>query len=107
MKTISILFVLFISSSAFATEQWFCTDESGKRDGDTVLACGVGESTTEDYARKRALTSAIYEFQTICDMSSECAGRPTSVEPKRLTCSQDKQGLWKCYRLIAVTLGKR
>ncbi len=101
------LFILFISLPAAAQDQWFCTTESGKRQGDTIFACGTGEGMSEEYARKRALTNALGEFQIICEASTECRNRTTMVEPKRMTCTEASNGIWKCYRLVAITLGKR
>lgn len=101
-----ILVLALVSQSVFADE-WFCSTESGQRSGDTILACGVGEGMLEQHARKLALANALDEFQTICQASTECRNRTTSMEPKRLSCSKDKQGIWKCYRLIAITLGSR
>lgn len=101
-----ILFVLLLlSNQAFAADQWFCTEESGRRIGKTMQACGVGDGTSESEARKKALENAIEEFQSLCKISSDCKGRSTSVEPKRLTCAQyTDYHYWKCYRLIEVTL---
>lgn len=82
---------------------WFCEEESGKRDGNTIWACGVGEATLEHLSRKYALDHAIEEFNTLCQISSDCRGKKTSVEPKRMTCY--KNGIiLKCYRLIQVTI---
>jgi hypothetical protein len=99
MKT---LIFLLLSLQAHA-DDWFCTEESGKRDGNVIWSCGVGESTMENEARKRALLDAMDEFQLICQMSADCQGRRTIVEPKRMTC-KPYNGHIKCYRMIEVTL---
>lgn len=69
--------------------------------------CGIGESANDEgFARKKALTNAIEEFKIICDLSSDCANQPISIEPKRTTCAPKENGLIKCYRLIEITIGK-
>lgn len=95
-----------MSQNVAAADQWFCTDESGKRDGNTIMACGVAEWTDEGTARKKALEAAIEEFETICEISSDCKHNKFNIEPKRTTCIKDQEhkGLMKCYRLIVVTL---
>ncbi len=105
MKNLILVACIFMHFSVNA-EEWFCTEESGKRDGNTIMACGVGEWTDEGEARKRALNAAIEEFGSICEISHDCAGKKRSVEPKRTSCtrSPDVKGFYKCYRLIVVTL---
>lgn len=104
MKTI-IIMTLFCSQHIMA-DQWFCSEESGRREGNVMYACGVGESMSEGYSRERALSAAINEFKTICEMSSDCKDREISVEPKRLECQHDKSGIIRCYRLIVVTISR-
>lgn len=100
-----IICVILLLSQIATADEWLCTTESGQRQGNLILACGVGESSGDEaYARKRALSNAIEEFNTICEISSDCAGRKIIVEPKRTSCAVEKNGLLKCYRLIAVTL---
>lgn len=110
MRTIFIwLFFWSICFPAYGGDkpQWFCTDESGKRQGRVIWACGVGESIDEASARRQALNNAIEEFKTICELSSDCNGKKKVVEPKRLTCVESFGGrLVKCYRLIGVTLSR-
>lgn len=99
MKT---LIFMLLSFQAHA-DDWFCTEEAGKRDGNVIWSCGVGESTTEDVARKKALLDAIEEFKILCSISADCEGRQTVVEPKRMTC-KPFNGHTKCYRLIELHL---
>lgn len=100
-----VLLLLIFSSFSFADvkDNWFCTSESGKRNGNVMWACGVGEGTNEPFARERALKNAFEEYRLICEESADCANRPVIVEPKRLTCREEGR-LWKCYRLIEVRI---
>ena len=95
---------MFLSQFAMA-DQWFCTTESGQRDDNKILACGIGDAlNNESLARILALKRAIEEFKMICDISADCIGRKYIVIPKRTECVIDKIGLTKCYRLIEVTV---
>ncbi len=101
MKYIILIFL----SQYVAADEWYCTEDAAKRDGNVISTCGIGESMSDEgYARKRALNNAIEEFNTICDLSSDCAGRKINVEPKRTSCSKDSRGMIKCYRMIEVTV---
>ncbi len=101
MKTL-ILALLSASNVALA-EGWFCENEAGKREGNTIQACGIGEMMDEGAARHFALLDARREFETICAMSEDCSNKPVSVEPLRTSC-KPFNGHWKCYRLIVVTI---
>lgn len=104
---ITYFLILFMGNFAFAEPKpsWFCTEESGKRSGNVLSACGSGEATIEGQARQSALEHAFREYHSICSESSDCNGHEVSVEPKRLTCvSELGGGWWKCYRLIEVTI---
>ncbi len=107
MKYLSLcLLQLLIVMPALADqkpEQWFCVEESGKRDDNVISSCGVGEGPSEGMARTDALREAFNEFKTICAYSADCDVNQVITEPKRLTCYHEK-GYWKCYRLISVTL---
>lgn len=106
MRTIIIMLML-LSFKAMAADQkadqWFCRDESGKRDANVMWACGVGEGLYENQARAQALREAFKEYHTICEESADCDMKQAVVEPKRLTCVETMQGrMWKCYRLIEI-----
>lgn len=104
MKFVALLIGFLIGYNAFADE-WLCTTESGQRVGNTILACGIGDSLNDEgLSRKKALQNAIEEFRTICELSNDCRGRQFNIEPKRTSCLIDKVGLTKCYRLIEVRL---
>lgn len=104
-RLILLLTILFLANLAHSDQhdQWFCTDASTQRIGDTWLACGVGEGMDEGKARERALTRALDEFLQLCKLSTGCHERDRSVEPKRTTCI-DGRGWWKCYRMVEITL---
>jgi hypothetical protein len=102
-----LILILFISINAHAADEWFCTEESGRRIGSVIQACGVGESAIDEgRAREKALEQALIEFHSICNISADCKGKDIIVEPKRLTCVVGKRGRIKCYRLIEVTVGR-
>lgn len=104
-----LLIILALLSQYVMADEWFCVEESGKRDGNTILACGIGDSLGDEGAsRRRALDAAIQEFKTICELSSDCRGHEIIVEPKRTACGRDQKmpEIVKCYRLIQVTIGK-
>lgn len=106
MKTLIILILMGFGGLVHAEgkpENWFCLDESGKRDGDFLLACGVGEGPSESLARADGLREAMNEFRTICQASVDCNMDQVMVEPKRMTCTHTG-GAWKCYRLIEVVM---
>lgn len=100
------LIILFFIQTASAESGWYCEGEAAARNGNIYAACGVGEGMDESYARQRALNFAIAEFSTICELSSDCAEKPRTFEPKRTTCNQGKTGIWKCYRMIEITVGR-
>lgn len=104
MKRILLAMMILISIGAEA-EDWFCTEEAAVRDGNQLQVCGIGESMTEGGARSRALKLAIEEASLLCSVSTDCRGQKVMVVPKRTTCSRDKQGIWKCYRLVLVFIG--
>lgn len=111
MRAIIIMMLMGFGFELFAEDKkvdsWFCRDESGKRSGDTMWACGVGEAPAEGAARSIALHEAFKEYHMICDESADCDAKKAIVEPKRLTCVETFEGrLWKCYRLIEIHLFK-
>ena len=97
----AIFLVMFVSNCAKADE-WFCTQEAGKREGNTIWACGIGESTDEANARRLALKDAHREFDDICQMSDDCRGKESSVDPQRTSCEAFR-GHFKCHRMIMVS----
>ncbi len=98
-----ILLILSFSVHAEDKPNWFCTEESGKREGNVLWACGVGEAPSESVARADGLREAISEFRVICQASVDCNMEQVTVEPKRMTCTHEKDR-WKCYRLIEVVM---
>lgn len=111
MKTIIFAILLLFVGRAFANEDgWYCENDSTKREGNTFLACGIGDGGDESRARLNALNNAIQEFTIVCNMDSDCRRRPRSVDVLRTTCKQlksDYMGFgtnWKCVRAIAITI---
>lgn len=102
MKTL-IFAILTVSSWNAYSDDWFCKHEAGKRENGQLWACGIGESMEEASARKNALKDAYREFESICEISSDCDEKRVTVDPQRTTC-QPYNGHWKCYRLLVVTL---
>lgn len=96
------LFLILISIQSHA-DQWQCTDDQAHRDDNVWYSCGLGESSLEGQARAWALDSAVIDFLKVCDLSTDCRGLKRTVEPKRTTCTEAK-GMWKCYRMIQVTV---
>lgn len=111
MRIILFQMITLISMNGFADDQWFCTDDQAMRSGNTMMICGIGTSGVEGEARKRALNYAINEFETICNLSSDCKGRKVIVEPKRSSCSAHKPinpysttDIITCHRMFTFTL---
>lgn len=89
---------LFFSTTAFASENWLCTEDSAQRNGHIIIACGAGLGKTEGDAREDAAFRAKKEFNAICEQSLECRGHETEVEPTRSTCEPIGGGFTRCYR---------
>ena len=100
-----LLIILFFTQIVNA-DDWFCTQESGKREGTTLWSCGIGDGVDEGQAREHALSAAFREFHMICDNSADCAGRSVVVNPQRTSCTHDARGFWTCTRLLVSTLVK-
>lgn len=94
-----------VFSYAMASENWFCTSEASRVDGNNIFACGVGEAPNEDQARSKAFESAKREFTQLCDASTSCKGRAVSVEPRRTTCEMVGR-VMKCHRMLVFIVGK-
>lgn len=103
MKT--ALLLLLVSNVAFS-DDWICRHEAGKREGNTILACGIGIGMDEGTARHAALNDAKREFQSICEMSVDCREKDVTVDPQRTECGLNKRGVMQCYRLLVITLLK-
>lgn len=96
------LLSLILSNTAYC--DFFCPTDGSQRRGDTYLACGQGNATTELVARNRAFYDAMREFVITCELSDDCRGHKTSVTPKRTECSTTAGGI-TCMRLIEVAVG--
>lgn len=102
MKALFML-MLLVSTSAFAKEEWLCTEASSQRRGNSILACGVGEGRDESQARTKALDNSKQEFTKLCELSDDCKNHLITVQPERTTCEKDKRN-YRCYRLIVFTI---
>jgi hypothetical protein len=99
-----ILLILLFAQTAQASDSWLCKEASSKRVGSDLYSCGVAQSETENEARTEAFQNAQREFEMVCNISQDCKGHQVSIEPKRMTCDQSKDGSYKCYRLIVFTI---
>jgi hypothetical protein len=91
-------------TSAFSAD-WICREAASVRQGDTILACGIGLGKSEADARIDALKQAKREFEEICRASSDCRGHELTLDPLRNDCESDPKSGYKCYRGIRVALG--
>lgn len=113
MVVIWFLIFSFLSRSmADEKPDWFCTSQSGKRDGNVLSSCGMGEAFNEPDARNYALRRAIMAYEYICRRSDDCKGHKLSIEPKRMSCYKamepdmfgEMSMVWRCYHLLEVTI---
>ena len=106
MRLILLILTSFVSLSVYASEDWFCTSQSSKVEGESVKACGVGIGKDENEARLKAFDAAKDEFLRVCAASDGCRDRSTSIEPERTSCAKDATG-FKCYRMVRFALGEK
>lgn len=85
-------------------EHWTCTDDSTQRQDNIWYSCGINQSDTEAVAMRHALQEALIEFDTLCKLSSDCHGHKRTMEPKRSSCVQLSNGVWKCWRMVQITV---
>lgn len=102
MRTLFLALLSLSSFSAFAAEDWLCTEESSERRGNQVYACGVGQGPMESLARYNALLHAKREFYELCNISADCKDHKILAEAKRTSCLHRKG--YKCYRLVVFTI---
>lgn len=109
MKQILTCLILIMASRSIA-DGWFCTDDQAMREGNTLMICGVGTSSTEGDARTEALKNSMNEFQIICNASADCKGHKIVVDPKRSTCFANPEKLhaawfnFTCHRLFVFSI---
>ena len=97
-KLIWIL-ILLCPPTATASESWFCTEAASSREGSTIQACGIGAGKDEAEARAQAFDAAKAEFDRVCQLSIDCVGHATTVEPRRTSCEQTGDSN-RCHRLL-------
>lgn len=89
MKKIIFIYIIFKIFQAHAEDQWYCQDPQSGWQGNVISICGVASASSEGEARQKALNNAIYEFKTMCELSSDCKGHKVNIEPKRSTSFED------------------
>lgn len=105
MKSLSVILLLILVSFA-AHAQWLCREASSKRLGQTITACGVGQSVNLDEARVKSRESAVEEFKRVCQLSADCSEYDYTVVPKRTDCEL-KSGIHICYRALDFEVSDR
>lgn len=103
MKSFLEIFLIVTISTAcleVIASDWLCHEEASQRQGDEILACGIGIGPDENSARIQALDNASLEFNKLCNVSDDCRGKKVAATPKRTQCSQDGK-TFKCYRLVS------
>ncbi len=105
MKVRLFTLLMFIFASA-AHAQWLCRDASSIRSGQTITACGVGQSQSLEDARSKSRESAIEEFKRICNESADCFEFDYTINPKRTDC-EIKSNIHTCYRALDFEIGTR
>jgi hypothetical protein len=98
-------FSIFFLSTVKAEQGWFCQHAASEKNGNSITSCGIGEAAKENEARKKALESALEEFDTLCERSIDCKSFETIVEPNRNDCQKIGKS-FKCYRAITATITK-
>lgn len=86
--------------------QWLCREASSTRTGQTITACGVGESKNLEAARVRSRESAVEEFKRVCQLSADCTDYDYTVVPKRTDC-EIKGATHICYRALDFEISNR
>jgi hypothetical protein len=102
--SIILFFFLSFFSEAHSQDEWLCREASSVRQGDILIACGVGVGAYEAHARQEALRHAYYEMKQICRMSSSCNSETLDVRPLRTDCKRWKEKGYKCYRGIQASI---
>ena len=99
-----ILCILPLESSS--AEEWFCREASSTRVGQTITACGVGQSKNLEDARVKSRESSIEEFKRVCQLSVDCSDYDYTVIPKRTEC-ETKDGIHICFRALDFEISDR
>lgn len=102
----SILAAILLLLSLAANAQWLCREASSARTGQTITACGVGQSQILEEARVKSRESAIEEFKRVCLLSLDCSEYDYTVIPKRTECElKNKNHI--CYRALDFEISDR
>jgi hypothetical protein len=110
--------LLFLGHFALGDENgsWTCEVTASLKEGNVMRVCGMADGLDEGAARTAALADAIHQFKMLCEISSDCRGKPVNVEPERTSCKPshkkepsltgDSQEYISCARMIVITIGK-
>lgn len=114
MNKLCMILCILMVDRAVSEEKWFCVDDASMRQGNIMSVCGIGTSYgDEGEARAAALKNAVSEFQTMCELSSDCKGHKINVDPKRSTCFEKKISspdlsvtghIFTCHRMFTFTI---
>lgn len=96
MKLFFSLLIFSFPLSSFGA--WICEKAASIKEGESIMACGVGIGADESLARQKALLNAKLEFKAICEDSYDCRSRETIVTPLRNSCTQLSNSTYRCYR---------
>jgi len=94
-----VLVFFLLSKGANASDDWFCTERTVVREGNTYKSCGVASSREEPTARLKSLAAAKREFVSVCDASDDCRDHEVTVETGRTECTK-RLIWWTCRRLL-------
>jgi hypothetical protein len=94
---LNIFLITFCLVSTSEAADWICKEAASQRQGEAIMACGIGVAKDEATARILALKEAKREFDSICSESADCKGHALKVTPLRNDC-QTRNGRVECYR---------
>lgn len=103
MKYLLIFILYLISIETKLHAKWFCNEAASEKTGNVISTCGIGESSDESGARKKAGINAMDEFNLICDKSDDCKDFEYNIEPLRNECLKENDK-YKCYRGFQFTI---
>lgn len=101
--SVLFLFLFIVPAKSFA---WYCYEVASEKNGDTINACGIAESSDEDLARKLSLENAYRELELICNNSIDCAGKALEISPLRTECKKVND-IYRCHRGITAEITKK
>ena len=107
MIKIRVIVSIIIITQSPCLYAWYCKDVASERlNKNTINACGIGTASTEAKARDLAFSNSKREFSRVCGVSDYCKNRNWDILPQRADCQKQKNGKYKCYRLLQFKIGK-